>query len=80
MSLKATLLSFLEMVAVVFPTFLSLSLKRNQTGERILWNRRVFGFGADIPGNDLAGEITISLQEAYTGTERIIDLGVKRLS
>jgi curved DNA-binding protein len=33
------------------------------------------GFGADIPGNDLAGEITISLQEAYTGTERIIDIG-----
>src|SRR5690606_21916665 len=27
MSLKATLLSFLEMVAVVFPTFLSLSLE-----------------------------------------------------
>ena len=37
------------------------------------------GFGADIPGNDLAGEITISLQEAYTGTERIIDLGGEKI-
>ena len=37
------------------------------------------GFGADIPGNDLAGEITISLQEAYTGTERIIDIGGEKI-
>lgn len=37
------------------------------------------GFGADIPGNDLAAEITISLQEAYTGTERIIDLGGEKI-
>lgn len=37
------------------------------------------GFGADIPGNDLAGEITISLQEAYTGTERIIDPGGEKI-
>ena len=37
------------------------------------------GFGADIPGKDLAGEITISLQEAYTGTERIIDIGGEKI-
>ena len=37
------------------------------------------GFGADIPGNDLAGEISISLQEAYTGTERIVDLGSEKI-
>lgn len=37
------------------------------------------GFGADIPGNDLAAEITISLQEAYTGTERIIDIGGEKI-
>ncbi|WP_348655425.1 J domain-containing protein [uncultured Roseivirga sp.] len=37
------------------------------------------GFGADIPGNDLAGEISISLQEAHTGTERIVDLGSEKI-
>lgn len=37
------------------------------------------GFGADIPGSDLTGEITISLQEAYTGTERIIDIGGEKI-
>lgn len=33
----------------------------------------------DIPGSDLVGEINISLQEAYSGTERIVDLGAEKL-
>lgn len=33
----------------------------------------------DIPGSDLNGEVTISLQEAFYGTERIIDLGNEKI-
>lgn len=33
----------------------------------------------NIPGRDLSGEVTISLQEAYNGTERIIDLGNEKI-
>jgi curved DNA-binding protein len=36
-------------------------------------------FHADIPGNDLSGDLTITLQEAYSGTERIIDLGKEKI-
>ena len=36
-------------------------------------------FGGDVPGQDLSGDITISLQEAYKGTERIIDLGDEKI-
>jgi len=36
-----------------------------------------FDFGA--PPSDLAGEVSISLQEAYDGTERIIDLGGEKI-
>lgn len=31
------------------------------------------------PGADMAGEITISLQEAYNGTERMVDTGTEKL-
>lgn len=31
------------------------------------------------PGSDLSGEIPITLQEAYTGTERIVDLGDQKI-
>ncbi|GAA0892718.1 J domain-containing protein [Fulvivirga kasyanovii] len=37
------------------------------------------GFGADMPGSDLAGEVNISLKEAYVGTERIVDLGREKI-
>lgn len=40
------------------------------------------GFGnADqkIPGSDLTGEISITLREAYFGTERIVDLGNEKI-
>lgn len=37
------------------------------------------GFDADIPGSDLAGEITISLQDAFSGTERILDTGTEKI-
>ena len=37
------------------------------------------GFGHDVPGQDLAGDLSISLQEAYNGTERIIDLGGEKI-
>lgn len=33
----------------------------------------------DMPGRDLVGELTITLQEAYSGTERIIDTGTEKL-
>ena len=36
-------------------------------------------FGQDIPGSDLAGDVSITLQEAYHGTERIIDLGNEKI-
>lgn len=32
-----------------------------------------------IPGRDIEGEATISLREAYTGTERLMDLGTEKL-
>ena len=35
--------------------------------------------GFDVPGSDLSGELNISLQEAYSGTERIIDLGGEKI-
>ncbi|MCH5685493.1 hypothetical protein LWM68_15260 [Niabella sp. W65] len=70
----------MEMVAVVFRLFESFFGRGTRQGKGFSGTGGFSGFGADIPGNDLAGEITISLQEAYTGTERIIDLGVKRLS
>jgi curved DNA-binding protein len=37
------------------------------------------GFNADTPGSDLAGEIAISLHEAYSGTERLVDLGNEKI-
>lgn len=37
------------------------------------------GFNANMPGSDLAGEITISLQEAFSGTERILDTKTEKL-
>ncbi|SMO43707.1 curved DNA-binding protein [Saccharicrinis carchari] len=37
------------------------------------------GFNANMPGNDLTGQIHITLQEAYTGTERILDTGTEKL-
>lgn len=37
------------------------------------------GFGFDAPGADLDGEVTISLQEAYNGTERIIDIDGEKI-
>lgn len=36
-------------------------------------------FNANIPGSDLSGEISISLLEAYTGTERILDTGTEKI-
>lgn len=33
----------------------------------------------DTPGRNIEGEATITLQEAYAGTERIIDLGTEKL-
>ncbi|MFN3557487.1 MAG: DnaJ C-terminal domain-containing protein [Bacteroidales bacterium] len=35
------------------------------------------GFG--IPGSDLTGEISITLQEAYNGSERIVDTGTQKI-
>lgn len=37
------------------------------------------GFEADMPGSDLSGEVPISLEEAYHGTQRLLDLGSKKL-
>jgi curved DNA-binding protein len=36
-------------------------------------------FDREVPGSDLAGEVPISLFDAYHGTERIIDLGGERI-
>ncbi|NMM49968.1 DnaJ C-terminal domain-containing protein [Marinigracilibium pacificum] len=43
--------------------------------------RRQSGFGGanDIPGNDLSGELSISLYEAYHGTERIVNIGPEKI-
>ncbi|MEQ9403591.1 MAG: DnaJ C-terminal domain-containing protein [Cyclobacteriaceae bacterium] len=40
---------------------------------------RSTGFGQEVTGSDLAGEVSISLQEAYSGTERIADLGHEKI-
>jgi curved DNA-binding protein len=37
------------------------------------------GFQKEMPGRNIEGEATITLQEAFTGTERIIDLGTEKL-
>lgn len=37
------------------------------------------GFTSGRPGGDLAGEISITLQEAYTGTQRIVDLNGEKI-
>lgn len=37
------------------------------------------GFDANMPGSDLASEITLSQQEAYSGTERIVNLGAEKI-
>lgn len=37
------------------------------------------GFDMDVPGSDLAGELMISLHEAYHGTERIVDTGAEKI-
>jgi curved DNA-binding protein len=37
------------------------------------------GFQQEMPGRNIEGEATITLQEAFTGTERIIDLGTEKL-
>jgi curved DNA-binding protein len=37
------------------------------------------GFHQETPGRNIEGEATITLQEAFTGTERIIDLGTEKL-
>jgi curved DNA-binding protein len=44
--------------------------------------QRTGGFGNvdfDFPPSDLTGEISISLEEAYHGTERIVDLGGEKI-
>jgi curved DNA-binding protein len=37
------------------------------------------GFHQEMPGRNIEGEATITLQEAFTGTERIVDLGSEKL-
>jgi len=37
------------------------------------------GFGGASRAADLTGEVTLTLQEAYTGTERIVDLGHEKI-
>ena len=37
------------------------------------------GFRNDVPGNDLNGVINITLQESFSGTERLVDLGNEKL-
>ncbi|MEO9870586.1 DnaJ C-terminal domain-containing protein [Ekhidna sp.] len=37
------------------------------------------GYQQEFSGADLAGEVAISLQEAYSGTERIADLGSEKI-
>jgi curved DNA-binding protein len=36
-------------------------------------------FGFDKPGSDLQGEIVLSLEEAYNGAERIVNLGQEKI-
>lgn len=40
---------------------------------------RFDGFSQSMPGSDLAGEIHITLQEAYSGTERIVDVNGEKI-
>jgi curved DNA-binding protein len=42
-------------------------------------SQREYGSAFEMPGADLTGNIPISLQEAYEGTERIIDLGGEKI-
>lgn len=42
-------------------------------------SERFSNFGFNIPGSDLSGDISISLQEAYNGTERIVDKGTEKI-
>jgi curved DNA-binding protein len=42
-------------------------------------SERSYGGHQEMPGRDIEGEATITLQEAFTGTERIIDLGTEKL-
>lgn len=37
------------------------------------------GYDFDVPGSDVTGEVPISLQEAYKGTERVIGLGDEKI-
>jgi len=37
------------------------------------------GYNQDFPGSDLTGEISITLSEAFEGTERLVDLGSERI-
>src|SRR5262249_27735107 len=37
------------------------------------------GFQQETPGRNIEGEATITLQEAFAGTERIVDLGTEKL-
>src|SRR5690554_3872884 len=39
----------------------------------------VFSKDYESPGADLAGKLSISLEEAYQGTERIVDLGGEKI-
>ena len=40
---------------------------------------RGFGFNFDMPGEDLAAEVRVTLEEAYHGTKRIVDLGGEKI-
>lgn len=48
-------------------------------GSRRGGSQRDYSSAFDMPGADLTGNIPISLQEAYEGTERIIDLGKEKI-
>jgi curved DNA-binding protein len=39
-----------------------------------------FSFGFDRPVADLQGELSVDLQEAYNGTQRIVDLGGEKIN
>lgn len=49
--------------------------RKTRTGEDF----KAYNFGFDMPPGDLSGEISISLQEAYNGTERIVDTGGQKI-
>lgn len=48
-------------------------------GGRQQSNRGFGGVDFDFPPSDLTGEISITLEEAYHGTERIVDLGGEKI-